>query len=268
MSKKDNSQIPGQMTIEMCINRQNYVVQANDLIGGRQALGLNSAKLIRTAVMQIKPDDTDIKPYLITIKQLSDLLDVPVSNLYRDANTITDDILQNPIFIFSREGRGTRWVKIPWVEYCQYDSDVGITIQLNQRLKPFLIALRDHYTQYPLENILAMKSVYAIRIFEMLQAKIMFHIIPREGTHIKLTLEEIIEGCELSETYRKISNLKNRVIDVAMNEIKRVTFYDVSYSSIKNGRRIEAFDFYMNMKYHSNANKNVTDIKDARMDNA
>ena len=251
---RGSKQIPGQMTIEMCIDRCNYVVQANDLIGGRQALGLNSAKLIRAAVMQIKPDDTEIKPYLITIKQLSELLDIPAANLYRDIDEITSDIIANPVFIKATTGKRTRWVKIPWVEFCQYDSDVGVSMQLNQRLKPFLIALKAHYTQYSLENILAMKSVYAIRVFEMLQSKIMSHILPREGTHVTLTVEEIIESCELSETYRRISNLKNRVLDVAVNEIKRVTLYDVSYSNIKNGRRIEAFDFYMNMKYHNLTN--------------
>lgn len=251
---RGNKQIPGQMTIEMCIERHNYVVQANNLIGGRQALGLNSAKLIRAAVMQIKPDDTDIKPYMITIKQLSELLDVKAANLYRDIDSITSDIIANPVFIKSDEGKRIRWVKIPWVEFCQYDSDVGVSIQLNQRLKPFLIALKAQYTQYSLETILAMKSVYAIRIFEMLQSKIMCNVLPRGGTHITLMVEEIIDGCELSDTYKKISNLKNRVIDTAVNEIKRVTLYDVSYSNIKNGRRIEAFDFYVNMKYHSVSN--------------
>ena len=247
---RGNKQIPGQMTIEMCINRHNYVVQANDLIGGRQALSLNSAKLIRAAVMQIKPEDREIKPYLVTIKQLSELLNVSAANLYRDIDEITSDIISNPVFIKASEKHRTRWVKIPWVEFCQYDSDIGVSIQLNQRLKPFLIALKDHYTQYSLENILAMKSVYAIRIFEMLQAKIMSTVLPREGTHIKLTVEELIEGCELADTYRIITNLKKRVLDVAVNEIKRVTLYDVAYTNIKNGRKIEAFDFYINMKYH------------------
>ena len=250
---RGNKQIPGQMTFEMCIDSDNYVVQANDLIGGRQALGINSAKLIRAAVMQIKPGDEEIKPYLITIKQLSDLLGISASNLYRDIDEITNDIIANPVYIKKVEGKKVRWVKIPWVEFCQYDSDVGISIQLNMRLKPFLVALKDHYTQYSLENILAMKSVYAIRIFEMLQAKIMRNVLPLDGMHIILTVEEIIEGCELKDTYRIITNLKKRVLDVAVSEIKRVTLYDVSYENVKNGRRIEAFDFFLNMRYHNKA---------------
>ena len=248
---RGNKQVPGQMTFEMCIDRHNYVVQANDLIGGRQALGLNSAKLIRAAVMQIKPDDDEIKPYSISIKQLSELLSISTTNLYRDIDKITSDIISNPVFIRYKDEKHIKWVKIPWVEFCQYDSDVGVSMQLNKRLKQFLIALKDHYTQYPLENILAMKSVYAIRIFEMLQAKIMSQVLPKEGKHIIITVEEIIEGCELKETYRIITNLKKRVLDVAVNEIGRVTLYSVSYSNIKNGRKIEAFDFYINMKYHN-----------------
>ena len=250
---RGTKQIPEQMTIEMCINRNNYVVQANDLIGGRQALGLNSAKLIRAAVMQIKPEDNDIKPYVVTIKQLSELLEVSSQNLYRDIDEITNDIIANPVFIKAEDGKRVRWVKIPWVEFCQYESDVGVSLQLNLRLKPFLIALQNHYTQYTLENILAMKSVYAIRIFEMLLSKIMTHTLPKKGTHIILGLEEIIAGCELSDTYRIITNLKKRVLDVAVNEIKRVTLYDVSYENVKNGRKVEAFNFYLNMKYHNPA---------------
>ena len=38
---------------------------------------------------------------------------------------------------------------------------------------------------------------------------------------------------------------------MAVNEIKRVTLYDVSYENVKNGRKIEAFSFYVNMKYHN-----------------
>ena len=205
---------------------------------------------------------------MITIKQLAELLDIKPDNFYRVVSEnggekihyideITDEIVKNPVFIKTMEGKKVRWVKIPWVEYCQYDSDVGITIQLNHKLKPFLIALKEHYTQYRLENILAMKSIYAIRIFEMLQARIMSKTLPREGTHIILTLDEIGEGCDIVDKYKDkesgkwiFGNLNNRVIKVAAKEINRVTMYRLSYTNVKNGRSVEAIDFLLNMKYH------------------
>ena len=45
------------------------MVQANDLIGGKQALKLNSAKLIRAAIMQIVPEDEELNPYIVSIKK-------------------------------------------------------------------------------------------------------------------------------------------------------------------------------------------------------
>lgn len=60
-------------------------------------------------------------------------------------------------------------MKIPWVSKCEYQADVGVAIKLNDELKPLLLNLKERYTQYTLDNILTMKSVYAIRIFELLQ---------------------------------------------------------------------------------------------------
>ena len=36
--------IDGQLSFDFSLDKDNYVVQANDLIGGKQALKLNSAK--------------------------------------------------------------------------------------------------------------------------------------------------------------------------------------------------------------------------------
>ena len=65
--------IEGQLSFDFSLNSNNYVCQSNTLISGRQALKLNSAKLIRAAIMQIKYDDTELKPYVITIADLSEL---------------------------------------------------------------------------------------------------------------------------------------------------------------------------------------------------
>ena len=148
------------------------------------------------------------------------------------------------------DGKKESWVKIPWVSYCEYQSDVGVIIQLNEHLKPFLLALREHYTQYTLENVLAMKSVYAIRIFELLQLKTIPKVLPKSGIDIELTVQEIRESCDLGDKYKEFSNFKMRVIDGAEKEINRVTLYNVSHSYIKTGKSVTSIVFHVNMKYH------------------
>ena len=248
---RGKKQIEGQLSFDFCLDTRNYVCQANSLVGGKQALKLNSAKLIRAAIMQVVRDDEELKPYIITISELAELLNVPKSNIYRDIDDITDDILNNPVYIREEVGKKVRWIKIPWVTRCEYNSDIGVAIKLNDELKPFLINLKDHYTQYTLDSILVMKSVYAIRIYELLQSEIMTRILPRAGTDIELSVETLKEccGCE-SKAYNTFSNFRNRVIDIAVKEINEKTLYTLSYDYVKKGKSVIGLIFDINMKYH------------------
>lgn len=247
---RGNKQIEGQMTFEMCLDVGNYVVQANELIGGKQALSLNSAKLIRAAIMQVVKEDEELKPYIISISDFAELLNVSKSNVYRDIDFITDDIIKNPVFIKSVIGNKVKWVKIPWVSRCEYISDVGVALKLNDELKPYLIKLKDHYTQYTLDNILAMKSIYGVRIFELLQEKNLHRFLPKDGVYIELTMQELRESCDCEDKYLKFSHFKTRVLDAAVKEIERTTLYKVSYEYIKKGRQVVAIKFHLNMMYH------------------
>ena len=248
---RGKKQIEGQLSFDFCLDTRNYVCQANSLVGGKQALKLNSAKLIRAAIMQVVRDDEELKPYIITISELAELLNIPKSNIYRDIDDITDDILKNPVYIREEVGKKVRWIKIPWVTRCEYNSDIGVAIKLNDELKPFLINLKDHYTQYTLDSILVMKSVYAIRIYELLQSEIMTRILPRAGTDIELSVETLKEccGCE-SKAYNTFSNFRNRVIDIAVKEINEKTLYTLSYDYVKKGKSVIGLIFHINMKYH------------------
>lgn len=252
---RGTKQIEGQLTFDFCLDTRNYVCQANSLIGGKQALKLNSAKLIRAAIMQVVRDDTELKPYIITIAELANLLNVPKSNIYRDIDHITDDILNNPVYVreetYKSGNKKVRWIKIPWVTRCEYHSDAGVALKLNDELKPLLLNLKDHYTQYALDEVLIMKSVYAIRLYELLQSKIMSKVLPKTGMDIEMSLDTIKEccGCE-GKSYNTFSNLRNRVIEVGVREINQKTLYTLSYDYVKSGKTVVGLNFHINMKYH------------------
>lgn len=242
------SEIEGQICFDMSMNKEHYVVQANELIEGKQNLKLNSAKIMRALIMQIKPDDDELKSYVISVPDLARLLGVGASNLYRNMDEITDDILTNHVAI--KDKRQGKFIKIQWVSACAYEKGVGLAVKMNPLLKPFLLNLQEHYTQYQLEAILTMKSVYAIRIYELLQKEQLMRYIPKEGTDIILTVKDIREACDCEAKYEKISQFKAKVLDVAMREIQRTTLYEISYICLKNGRSIEAIKFHVNLIYH------------------
>lgn len=248
---RGKKQIEGQLSFNFSLNTGNYVVQANELVGGKQSLKLNSAKLIRAAIMQIVPEDKELKPYIVTIKELSELLKVSESNLYRDIDDITDDIMKKPIFVKRVIKDNVKWVKIAWVTRCEYNSDVGVSIKLNDDLKPFLLQLKEHYTQYTLDNIMAMKSTYSIRIFELLQEKVKKKVLARCGEYVQITVQELRECCDCEDKYKSFNNFKTRVLDTACKEINDLTMFRVKYDYVKHGRSIVAIVFHVNMSYHS-----------------
>ncbi len=247
---KQNKQIEGQLTFPFCVDSSNMVVQSNELICAKQSLGLNAAKLVRSAIMQIVSYDSELKPYKISIKELGTLFDCPTSNIYRDIGKITDEILLNPVFVKQITEKKERWVKIPWVTICEYDSDTGLILQLNPKLKPFLLNLKEHYTQYTLSEVLSMRSVYAIRIFELINSKIMTKKLPKKGVYVIISIQELREFCDCEDKYLEFSNLRMKVIDIAKKEINRVTMYYCDYDYIKKGRQVDAIKFHLSYRYN------------------
>lgn len=255
MRKKKDNNIEGQLTLAMCLNTNNYVVQSNDLVNSRQNLNLNEAKLIRTAIMQIKADDTEFNPYVISVKEFSDLIGTSPNNVYRDVEKICRGIARKPIEVkistMNKEKKVTKWATIPWVKRCEYDTGTGcIYIKLNEELKPWLLGLKQHYNQYTLDVALAMNSQYGIRIYEMINSRIYQRILPKEGVTITIGVDEIRDACKLESKYERFGSLRQKVIDVAIKEIERTTLYRISYTYKKEGSRVVALNFHINMCYH------------------
>lgn len=235
------------LPLTMSLNPGNYVVQANDLIIGRQSLSLNEAKILRLAIMQIIKEDREFKPYVVKIKELADLIGISDSNVYRDIHDLCDGISSKPVKIINNRS----WKTIPWVKRCEYEDGTGnIHILLNDELKPYLINLKEYYTQYYLENILAMKSIYGVRIFELIQRELKIKVIPKDGTDVKISVQTIKESCECDDKYSQFGMFKKKVVDTAIKDIERVTLYTITYDYIKKSRMVIGFIFHLNMRYH------------------
>lgn len=247
---RKSKQIDGQLCFDMCLNDSYYVVQANNLISGKQSLSLNAAKILRTAIMQIQKDDIELQPYIITTSELADLLNISKDNIYRVIDSVSNELMGSYAEARAEYGSRKKFKKINWVSFCEYDSEIGFAIKLNSDMKPYLLNLKDNYTQYTLQNILSMKSIYGVRIFELLNEKIKSKTIPRVGIEIEMPLQYIRECCNCEKKYERFSQLKIRVIDRAIEEINRVTSYRVSYTYIKSGKTVTGIKFHVTMMYY------------------
>lgn len=226
-----------------------YVAQSNALVRGKQNLKLNSLKLIRSAIMQISKDDKHLKAYTITIPEIAKLFNISVNNIYRDIKAITEDIMNNPVYIREKVNNKTKqFIVLPWCTYCHYTEGKGLTIKLNDELRPYLLNLQQNWMRYQLQDILSMKSVYAIRIYEIIQCNIGRGVCIGSTKNITIALKDLREACSCEDKFLKFSHFRNKVLDVAQEEINKYAMYDLTYSYTKKNRKIHTIIFHLTSK--------------------
>lgn len=242
-----------QMTVEdfMTVNSDSsqYVAQANKLILSRQNLKENSLKVLRLAIMQIKPTDHVVHPYRITIPELSSILNVDAKTLYKTVRNIVDDINKNPIFIEGENNKGKKWVSVPWTQMCQYDSDFGLVIKLNDELTPLLIGLSEYYSQYQLANILDLQTAQGIRLFEILRAKIGQKVISSEGATVSISIQELKDYFNADVKYERFSNFHQKIVKRGVYDINEHTCFSLEYSFEHENRTVTRIVFVMKSKF-------------------
>ena len=223
-----------------------YVAMHNNLIKAvsKNGLSIKAAKLWRIAIMNILKDDVDFQTYKLTVSDFAELLQLKSSsNLYSEVDHLTDELLQE---IVRAEDEHGKLIKYQLVKECVYDQG-EITIRLHDNLKPYLLDLKHHYTQYVLSDILRMSTTGTIRLYELIVEGVKkADPIKIKGEKVYLTIEDIRKAINLPDhQYQQFGMFKQRIIDKAVDEINDFsTTYFVQYKLDKaGGRKVVGIEF-------------------------
>ena len=105
---------------------------------------------------------------------------------------------------------------------------------------PYLLQLKNNFTQYELQNVLLMKSKYSVRLYEILKSQSY-----KNKVRIPLVaLKQLLNTAE----YKVYQNFKVRVIQPAINEINALTDLNIEVIPIKENKTIIALDFIIEEK--------------------
>lgn len=238
---------------KMNLNTSYPVCMDNDLITGKQCMGLNEAKLLRLAIMQVVKEDADLKTYKVRIIDLATALGIPSGNLYRDVRDMCKSLMTQVVIIGDHTKPKKAWKMFQWVSCAEYDGNGTITIALHDSLKPYLLGLSQWYTTYSCDSILAMKSVFAIRLFELIRAEMRFNgLPPKEGIAVMLYLDNIRKACDCEKTFKQFGQFREKVIDISLREINEKTGFKMSYnkeSYVKEGKKVIGIRFIVKSKF-------------------
>lgn len=238
----DNNIIKDIQTRQMNMDTDNKVAIANDMIKGVSNLSLSEAKLLRLLIMQVVPEDDSFYMFSVKASDFAKLLGIDKSNLYKEMHRMVSHLISEVISIGDGNPKHP-WKKFHWVDYCDYKDGV-LTIELSKHLSPYIIGLKQWYTQYRLEEIIYLNSVYAIRLYELIvmamKSKTPY---ADNATEVYIDAKTIRKATGTEDKYQRVSQFKEKVINTAIREINKHSSYHVSVRDYKEARRIAGFYF-------------------------
>lgn len=206
---------------ELKLNKDYYVVTANDLIKGRQKMTLREAQLLYIAIAQITKNDTDLKTYETTVPELARFMKIDEQSLYRDLKGICKSLCQQVVEV---QIGGTKarqqWKIFSWIQSAEYDSG-KLILRLSDDIKPYLLDLQAYYTQTQLGTLLTFRSYYATRLYQYLYADAN----ARNTEEWTYSCEELRELFQVRPTqYKQTRDLMKKTIIPAITELNATEY--------------------------------------------
>ena len=218
-----------------------YVVKSNSLVEARYRLSLQESHVIYWLLTQIRPDDEDFKSHQMSISEFSKMIGVEVDNQYSKLRDVTQNLMRRILNIYEPEK--DEWLQVAWLSSARYQGKKGyVSLCFDPSLKPYLLKLKSHFTKLDIVDTMKFKSIYSIRMFELLLQYLTI------GNR-KMTLENLRAWCGIqNDEYEFYKDLRCRVIDRAKTEVTAKTDYEIDYTEIKESRKVVAIDWTIKKK--------------------
>ena len=224
--------------------RNKTVRKSNDLIQkSRFNLSLQQQKIVLFLISQISPFDEEFKVYQFNIVDFCKVcgIDYTSGKNYEDLKKQIKTIADKSIWI--DDGKTDSLLR--WIEKPRIRKESGIIeLRLDEDLKPYLLQLRENYTQYDIVFTLSFKSKYTIRLYELIKS-IHYNELKDFTREYEINELKMLLG---AETYKTYQDFKRYVLIPAVNEINRMSDKSISYTPIKSSRKITHIRFTIGTK--------------------
>jgi len=220
------------------MDKKNWVVQHNALVTARYRLTVEEQRLIKTVVSLIHRNDEDFKSYEIKIAELAKILGIVDASYYSRVKKVIKGILNDRTVLDFVNEHGQE-VQTRWLSSAVYSPNEGIVeLRFDPVLKPYLLQLKTIFTYYELENILQLRGMYSIRIYELLKQ---YESIGKR----EFSLDDFKKILIIEDKYKEYRELKKYVISPAIKEVCEKTDISFSLEEKTKGRKVVGLVFYI-----------------------
>jgi len=224
------------------MNKNHLVKKDNQLVFARYKLSELSIKVLSTIISMIRKDDEDFKRYEISVSDYKELVGSVSNSMHQDIYDIGKELMSKPMKI-PRKDNG--FLILNWIASLEYEPEVGILgFRVSPDLKPYLIELSGGFLKYELKNILALKSPYVIRLYELLRHEYnkVNGYTGNKVVSYEIELDELRKLFEIPASYA-YKDIRIRILDKAVKQFAEKTDITIKYEEHKRGRKVHKIEF-------------------------
>jgi len=162
-------------------------------------------------------------------------------------------------------------VPIPYVKWTDYHDEV--TIRFSPEIMPYLINLKQNFTQHALSDLAELNSKYSIILYRWLSMNYnqYEHYSYKGGRREEqvesyrnptISMRELREMTDTINEYQDFRNFDKWVLKKPLEEINDHTSFTVTYDKVKKGRSIDSIVFHITKKRRADDNSYKLEDKD------
>ena len=218
---------------------QTIVRKSNALIlNAMYSLTLSQQKLMLHIFAMIKPSDTELPRYEMSIYEFLKLCGVDPHNgsMYKQVKKNIEDIANAKVQWIRLAGT-QKITMFRWLSSATIDEGTGkIVLTLDQSLKPHLIQLKEFYTTMNITYTLPMKSQYSIKIYELCKSYQNLYLEKKKkGEPLVWSIETLKKQVDCNAS--NWAHVRRTVLDKAKSEINGKTDILFDYAVYEKDRQ-------------------------------
>ncbi|WP_273722206.1 RepB family plasmid replication initiator protein [Leuconostoc mesenteroides] len=238
------------------------VVEHNSLITSIAKMDKTPLKLFELAVSLI---DTDNPPQDQTVylskQEMFAFFKVNDNDKNSRFKQAIEKMQKQAFFQIKKEqDKGFKFVSIvpiPYVEWTDYNDEVKI--EFHREIMPYLINLKNNFTQHALSDIAELNSKYAIILYRWLSMNYnqYDHYSVKGGRreeqvesyrNPKIGIRELREMTDTVNEYQRFDRFESYILKNSLKEINAHTTFNVTHEKVKKGRSIDSIVFHITKK--------------------
>ena len=209
------------------------MVKSNYIIESSYKLNLQEQRLIYILTTKINKDDIQFTPYKFTQAEVNSIL-LKHKLSFNDLKQHINSLRNKELVIVKEEST----LETKWLSSAEYFKNGSIELCFDDKLKPYLLQLKERFTKVSMDMAITFNSNYSCRIYELLKQ---YETIGERSLSIeKLRTMFRIEPHE----YARYNDFKRKVLLQAQKEINlKNTDISFRFEEIKTGRKITSIKF-------------------------